>query len=170
MEGEIHKQIRKNLMKALEKNEFKPRSSHEEYGRIYLYHGEKAPENWLSDADLVLPSNGAIRHLIEIKHRDVTPKVILGVIEATDLATKCAIGKGEPIEVKNVTLFVVLNSQALQGHGKRKSHKPEQVKLLEKLMKERLGKGSLTDLRIFDFGQDEKDFGELIQALKSQKV
>jgi len=160
--------MRENLKKALGKNGFKLKSSHEKGGRINLYYGKPAPENWLSAVDLVLLSNGAVKNLIEIKDKDITPKVILGTIEATDLASKCAVGKEEPKEVKGATLFIVVNSRALRGSGKRKSHKPDQLKLIRGLMKKRLGKGCLTNLEIFEFDQNEKDFKKLIKALVSQ--
>ena len=164
MEGETHQRMRENLKEAL--GGFKPKSSHEKDGRINIYHGEPVPENWLSDVDFVLLSNGAVKILIEIKDEDITPKVILGTIEATDLASKCVVGKEEPREVKDATLFIVVNSRALRGSGKRKSHKPEQLKLIKKLMKKRLGNGCLKNLEIFEFDQDEKDFKELKNRLK----
>jgi len=170
-EGETHQRIRNNLKTAL--SSFELKSSHCGEGRINLYHlksGEKPePKNWLSDVDLVLLSNGAIKILIEIKDKDITPKVILGIIEATDLATKCVVGKEEPKEVKDATLFIVVNSEALKGSGTRESQKPDQLELIGELMEKRLGNGCLKNLEIFtEFDQDEKDFRKLnerIQAL-----
>lgn len=170
MEGKRHQQMRTNLVKALANSGFEVKTSHEKgHGKINLYHKEKGLEKWLSDVDLVLLKDGEIRNLIEIKDRDITPKVILGTIEATDLATKCVVGKEEK-DVKNAMLFIVVNSQALQGSKRRKSCKPAQLELIEELMRKRLGRGSLIGLKIFhEFNQDEKNFEELMKVLTQGK-
>jgi len=122
-EGNWHKKVRINLIKKYENEGYRVESSHGDKS-IRLYRGKPSDVTFLSEADIVLFNDEHIEKIIEIKDQDITPKIMVGTIETTDLCDRCKVNN-EIYDLQSIELLIVYKKQ------KEASVKSDQLQLIK---------------------------------------
>lgn len=124
-EGEWHKKVRKRIKK--EYKGYTVKFAHDDK-KIQLSIGEAHLDTILSEPDVVILKDGIIKRIIEIKYKDILPKIMAGTVVITDICNQCKIDN-KPYELSNVFLDIVYKKPA-EG-----SKKQEQLELIKKNLK-----------------------------------
>lgn len=138
VEGTEHKRIRENIIKFLKHNNIDFFSGHiGSYQNLGLFKDKKGADTHFSDADiLVLNKHKKITSIIEIKHKDIAPKQITGIIGATSICNRFIDKNGIEYNFDNPSLYIVIRDELLNKPGSKKG---QQMRLIKENLSIQLG-------------------------------
>jgi hypothetical protein len=143
VEGKWHKKNRKALISRYKQEGYMVESSHENKV-IGLYRGQPSRSTFLSDADIILFKDKAIVKIVEVKDRDITPKVMAGIVSITDICDICKIDN-KLYKLKDIELIIAYKKQ------KAKSRKAEQFRIIKDCIKLN---GCLKKINFFEIDEE----------------
>jgi len=162
--GDWHENTLREVVAYLKNNlsdEYKVMRSHT-HPKLQIFSCENdekiGSNNRIADVDIIAVKNEEVKYIVEVQQKGKSPKDIVGIISAINIATQCSpykkIGRRNIYPMKNIKLIIVTTNNKSQK-------KREQIELIKKKLL--VEGGCIKKYKILEYGDflNLKEQGEL---------